>query len=57
MITTYERCTREIKPSSAMAEAAFDKKENIFTSILNLNLKKELVPCCIWGITLYGVDT
>ena len=49
--------TREIKPSSAMAKAAFNKKETLFTIKLILNSSKKLAPCCIWGIALYGVDT
>jgi len=40
-----------------MAKAAFNKKKAVFTRILELNLKKELVKCYIWSIALYGAQT
>jgi hypothetical protein len=40
-----------------MAKAAFNKKNNLFTSTLNLNLRKKLVKCYICSMTLYGQDT
>jgi hypothetical protein len=43
MITNDVRCTREIKSSIVMAKAAFNKKKNLFTSKLDLNLRKKLV--------------
>jgi hypothetical protein len=56
MKTNDARCTREIKSRIAMAKAAFDKKKNIFTSKLDLNLRKELVKCYSWSIALYGSE-
>jgi hypothetical protein len=38
----------------AMAKAAFYKKKILFTSKLHLNLRKKLVKCCVWSITVYG---
>jgi hypothetical protein len=55
MIT--RRCTREIKSRIAMAKAAFNKKKKLFTSKLELNLRKKLVKCYIWSIALYGAET
>jgi hypothetical protein len=46
LITSDARCTREIKSRIAMAKAAFNKKR-IFTSKLDLNLRKNLVKCSI----------
>jgi hypothetical protein len=40
-----------------MAKAAFNKKKNLFTGTLDLELRKKLVKCYIWSITLYGVET
>jgi hypothetical protein len=40
-----------------MAKVAFNKKKNIFTSKLDLNLRKKLVKCYIWSIALYGAET
>jgi hypothetical protein len=31
--------------------------KTIFTSELNLNLRKKLVKCYIWIIALYGAET
>jgi len=47
MLTNDRRCTREIKSRIAMAKAAFSKKKILFTSKLNLNLRKKLIKCYI----------
>jgi hypothetical protein len=39
-----------VKCSIAMAKAAFNKKRTLFTSTLDLELRKE---CYIWSIALY----
>jgi len=57
MLTEDVRCTCEIKSRIAMAKAAFNKKKNLFTSKLDLNLRKRLVMCYVWGIALYGAET
>jgi hypothetical protein len=36
-----------------MAKAAFNKKRNLFTSKLDLNLRKKVVKCYIWSMALY----
>jgi hypothetical protein len=56
MMTNDARCTREIKSRIAMAKAAFNKM-TLFTSKLDLNLRKKLVKCYIWSIALYGAET
>ena len=56
MLTNDRRCTCEIKPRIAMAKAAFSKKKNLFTSTLDLNLRKKLVKCYIWSMTVYGAE-
>ena len=38
-----------------MAKAAFNK-QTLFTSKLDLNLKKKLGKCYIWSIVLYGAE-
>jgi len=40
-----------------MAKAAFNKKKNLFTSTLDLNLRKKLVKCYILSMVLYGAET
>ena len=32
-------------------------KTTLFTSALDLELRKKLVKCYIWGIALYGAET
>jgi hypothetical protein len=54
ILTDDGRCTCEIKCRIAMAEAAFNKKTALFTSTLDLELKKKLVNCYIWSIALYS---
>jgi len=36
-----------------MSKAAFNKKRDLFTSTLDLELGKKLVKCNIWSIALY----
>ena len=57
MLTNDRRCTCEIKSKIAKPKAAFNKKNILFTSTLDLNLKKKLVKCYIWSIALYGAET
>jgi hypothetical protein len=40
-----------------MTKAAFNKKRALFTSTLDLELRKNLVKCYIWNIALYGAET
>jgi hypothetical protein len=40
-----------------MAKAACNNKQNLLTSTLDLELRKKLVNCYIWSITLYGAET
>ena len=57
MLTNDGRCTREIKSRIAMAKASFSKKKTLFTSKLDLNLRKKLIKCYIWSMALYGAET
>ena len=40
-----------------MERAALNKKQNLFTSKLDLNLRKKLVKCYVWGMAVYGAET
>ena len=44
------------KSRISMAKAAFNKK-TLFTSKLDLNLRKKLVKCYIWSMVSYGAET
>ena len=57
LLTNDGRWTREIKSRIPMAKAAFSKKKTLFTSKLDLNLRKKLIKCYIWGMALYGAET
>ena len=57
MLTNDGRCTREIKSRIAMAKVAFNTKKTLFTSKLDLDLRKKLVKCYIWSMALYGAET
>jgi hypothetical protein len=50
ILTNYERYTCEIKSKIPMANAAFNKKGVLFTSKMDLELRKKLVKCYIWSI-------
>jgi hypothetical protein len=52
ILTNDGRCTCEIKCRLAMAKAAFNKKRALFTSTLDLELRKKLANCCVWSIVL-----
>jgi len=56
-LTSDGRCTCEIKSRIAMAKAAFHKKRDLFTSTLDLELRKKLAKCYVWSIALYGAET
>jgi hypothetical protein len=57
ILTIDGRCTCEIKCRIAMAKATLNKKRALFTSTLDLELRKKLVKCYIWNIALYGAET
>ena len=57
MLTNDGRCTGEIKSRIAMAKVAFNKKKTLFTSKLDLDLRKKLIKCHIWSMALYGAET
>jgi hypothetical protein len=40
-----------------MAKAAFNKKRTLFTSTLDLELRKKLAKCYVWRIALFGAET
>ena len=52
MLTNDGRCTCEIKSRIATEKAAFSEKKTLFTSKLDLNLRKKLIKCYIWSMAL-----
>jgi len=57
ILTNDGRCTCEIKCRIAMVKAAFNKKRTLFTSTLDLELRKKIVKCYVWSTALYGAET
>jgi hypothetical protein len=57
ILTNDGRRTCAIKSRIVMAKAAFNKRKTLFTSKMDLNLRKKLVKCYIWSISLYGAET
>ena len=53
--TDDARCTREIKSRIYKAKATFNKK-TVFTSQLNLYLRKKLVKRYIWSTAWHGAE-
>ena len=53
----HELSTCEVRCRIAMAKVAFNKKRTLFNSTLDLELRKKLVKCYIWGIAFYGAET
>ena len=48
--------TREIKYTIALSKPVLNKK-TLLSSRLDSNLRKTLVICYIWSLTLYGPET
>jgi len=57
LLTNDGRFTREIKSRTSVVKSAFSKKKTLFTSKLDLNLRKKLIKCYIWSMALYGAKT
>ena len=57
VLTRDGYCTREIKMRVVIAKEAFNRKISLLTSKLNIGLRKKLVRCYVWSITLYGSET
>jgi hypothetical protein len=57
MLTNGGKCTCEIKCRIVIDKDAFNKKRALFTSTLDLELRKKLVKCYVWSIASYGGET
>jgi hypothetical protein len=56
LVTNVARCTHKMETRTAMAKAAFNK-ETLFTSKLDINVRKTLVKCYILNTALHGAET
>jgi hypothetical protein len=57
ILTNDGRGTCGMKCRIAMAKAAFNRKWTLFTSTLDLKLRKKLLKCYVWSIAIYGAET
>ena len=57
ILTNDGSCACEIKCRIAIDKAAFSKNRTLFTSTLDLELRKKLVKYYVWSIALYGAET
>jgi hypothetical protein len=56
MVTNDTNCTGEITCRNAMAKAA-TKWRILFTSKLEIKLKKKQLKCNIWSVAVCGAET
>jgi hypothetical protein len=54
---THARSAQEIKSRLVMTKVAFNEKKSLFTSKLDLNLRKKQADCYIWSIVFCGAET
>jgi len=57
MIRNDARCTLAIKSRILMAKALFNKMKNLLTTKLKLDLRNNVIKCCIWNTTWCGAET
>ena len=57
IMTENGSCDKEIKTRIALGKLAFKERQQLLTSKLNRVLKKRIIKCLIWSITLYGAET
>jgi hypothetical protein len=57
MVTNNARSNYEIKSRIRVAKPAFNSKNTLFTSKLDLSLRQTLVMCDICSMALYGAET
>jgi hypothetical protein len=57
MIKNDARYTRKIKFRTTTEKLSFNRKKNLFTSKLDLNLRKKSVKCYIWSLALQGATS
>ena len=57
VLTRDGYCSRQINMSIAIAKEAFNGKISLLTRKLNIELRKKLVRCYVYSISLYGSET
>ena len=57
LISEDRYCEKEIHSRKALGMKIFMDKKRLFTGKLNLDLKKQIVKCLVWGVALYAAET
>ncbi|KAJ4429493.1 hypothetical protein ANN_21662 [Periplaneta americana] len=52
-ISSNMNCCQEVKRRIAMAKEAFNRKRSIFCGPVKKEVRKILVECFVWSVTLY----
>src|SRR6476469_5306242 len=57
LISEDGRCLDDVKTRIGMAKAAFNKRKELLTRSIRVDLRKRLVKTLVWPEDLYGCET
>ena len=57
LITEDGRCLDDVKTRIEMAKDAFNKRKELLTRSIRVDLRKMLVKTLVWLVVLYGCET
>src|SRR6478609_560080 len=57
LISEDGRCLDDVKTRIGMAEDAFNKRKEMLTRSIRVDLRKRLVKTLVWPVVLYGCET
>ena len=57
LISEYGRCLDDVKTRIGLAKDAFNKRKELLTRSIRVDLRKRLVKTLVWPVVLYGCET
>src|SRR6476619_8338407 len=57
LISEGGRCLDDVKTRIGMAKDAFNKRKELLTRSIRVNIRKRLVKTLVWPVVLYGCET
>src|SRR6476619_4083782 len=57
LISEDDRCLDDVKTRIGMAKEAFNKRKELLTRSIRVDLRKRLVKTLVWPVVLYGCET
>src|SRR6476469_8564584 len=57
LISDDDRCLDDVKTRIGMAKDAFNKRKELLSRSIRVDLKKRLVKTVVWPVVLYGCET